>query len=72
MDAVFPVRQCPASKIYAALANGLPCVGVELVDCILMGGPHGTSCQRGLDIRVSMCAELGVPHAAHKQEGPCT
>ena len=38
----------------------------------MRGGPLGTSCQRGLNILVSTRAELGVPPAAHKREGPCT
>ena len=51
--------------------------GFELVehyldDFILMGPPHNGTCQHGLDTLILMCAELGVPLAEHKQEGPCT
>ena len=81
VDAMLPFGLRSAPKIFTAIADALEWIvrqrGVELVehyldDYILMGGPHDRSCQHGLDVFVSTCAELGVPLAEHKQEGPCT
>ena len=43
-----------------------------LDDYLTMGPPRSAVCQENLDIFISLCAELGVPLAAEKLEGPST
>ena len=43
-----------------------------LDDYLTMGPPESTRCQQNLDIFLSLCAELGIPLAAEKLEGPTT
>ena len=81
VDAMLPFGLRSAPRIFTAIADCLQWIvrqrGVELIehyldDFVLMGGPHDRSCQCGLDTLISTCAELGVPLAKHKQEGPST
>ena len=37
-----------------------------------MGPPASNSCQSNLDILIHTCAELGIPLATEKLEGPST
>ena len=41
-------------------------------DYLTMGPPASTVCQHNVDTLVSLCANLGVPIATDKLEGPST
>ena len=41
-------------------------------DFITIGAPHSNECAEALQILDVTCAQLGVPIAAHKREGPTT
>ena len=81
VDTRLPFGLRSAPKIFTAIADGLEWIAIQrgarwikhyLDDYVIVGGPDDTSCARDLDILISTCAELGVPLAKHKQEGPCT
>ena len=76
---LFGLRSAP--KIINALADALEwIIGKEGVDHIfhylddfaVVGLPNSGTCQRCLDILTNTYAELGVPLAPEKQEGPST
>ena len=81
IDAMLPFGLRSAPKIFNALADALNWhlhqSGVEVArhyldDFIVIGPPNSSQCQDALTILERECAELGVPIAAHKQEGPAT
>ncbi|KAL5469194.1 hypothetical protein EMCRGX_G030413 [Ephydatia muelleri] len=70
-----------AAKIFSAVADALEWIlrrrGVDHVaqyldDFIILGAPHSSQCAHSLRIVVDTCAELGVPLALDKCEGPST
>ena len=78
IDAVllFGLRSAP--KIFNALADDLAWIleqaGIQhlfhyLDDFIIVGPPDSQQCGSDLALLESVCAELGVPLAAHKKEG---
>ena len=78
-DHCIPFGLCLAPKLFNILADLLAWImekaGVSylihyLDDFLTMGPPESTRCQQNLDIFLSLCAELGVPLAAEKLEGP--
>eukprot|EP00731_Ephydatia_muelleri_P011790 Em0006g684a len=69
------------AKIFSAVADALEWIlrrrGVDHVahyldDFIILGAPHSSQCAHSLRIVVDTCAELGVPLALDKCEGPST
>jgi len=70
-----------APKLFNILADFLAWImenaGVSyhihyLDDYLTMGPPESIRCQQNFDIFLSLCAELGVPLAVEKLEGPTT
>ena len=81
VDAMLPFGLRSAPKIFTAIADGLEWIarrrGVSRIehyldDFIILGPPQINACRRDLDTLLALCAELGVPLAGHKLEGPCT
>ena len=81
IDHCIPFGLRSAPKLFNILADLLAWImenaGVSylihyLDDYLTMGPPRSTVCQENLDIFISLCAELGVPLAAEKLEGPST
>ena len=81
IDHCIPFGLRSAPKLFNILADLLAWImenaGVSylthyLDDYLTMGPPRLTVCQENLDIFISLCAELGVPLAAEKLEGPST
>ena len=81
IDHCIPFGLRSAPKLFNILADLLAWVmenaGVTylihyLDDYLIMGPPHSTVCQQNVDIFISLCAELGVPLAPDKLEGPST
>ena len=75
----FGLRSAP--KIFSAVADALQWIlerkGVQWVahyldDFILLGSPGSSACQRGMDLLLQVCKELGVPVSAAKCAGPTT
>ncbi len=75
----FGLRSAP--KIFNAVANALQWhlaqAGVEVLfhyldDFIMVAPPESHLCHAWLQILMQECAQLGVPIAAHKTEGPST
>ena len=73
----FGLRSAP--KIFTAVADalhwaivreGVPIVDHYLDDFITLGPPDSAECQQNLDRILSVCADLGVPLALAKLEGP--
>eukprot|EP00731_Ephydatia_muelleri_P007126 Em0003g1374a len=80
-DAMLPFGLRSAAKIFSAVADALEWIlrrkGVDhmahyLDDFINLGTPHSSQCADSLRIVVDTCAELGVPLALDKCEGPST
>ena len=80
-DAMLPFGLRSAAKIFSAVADALEWIlrrrGVDHVahyldDFIILGAPHSSQCAHSLRIVVDTCAELGVPLALDKCEGPST
>ena len=81
IDTALPFGLRSAAKIFNAVADALNWhlhrAGVEFIDhylddYIILGSPGTSQCQGSLDIVVRECRTLGIPLAAHKQEGPAT
>ena len=79
VDGMLPFGLRSAPKLFTAVADALEWVlkqrGVSNVahyldDFITMGPPHTVVCQQNLDLIMASCAELGVPLATDKLEGP--
>ena len=79
VDAMLPFGLRSAPKIFTALADALEWIlrqhGVVhidhyLDDFITMGPPGSDVCKQNLDIISATCADLGVPLAEEKLEGP--
>ena len=81
IDHCIPFGLRSAPKLFNILADLLSWIaqnaGVSylihyLDDYLTMGPPASAICQRNLDIFISLCADLGVPLASEKLEGPST
>ena len=81
IDHCIPFGLRSAPKLFNLLADLLAWIaqnaGVSylihyLDDYLTMGPPASTVCQHNVDTLVSLCAELGVPIATDKLEGPST
>ena len=79
VDCVLPFGLRSAPKIFNAVADALQwCLrhkGIEFVynyldDFLCIGPPGKNTCRRSLDTMMQVCAELGVPLASEKVEGP--
>ena len=79
IDTALPFGLRSAPKIFSAVADALAWIlhskGVThqlhyLDDFLLLGAPDSPQCADALAITYHTCAELGVPIAAHKTEGP--
>ena len=79
VDASLPFGLRSAPKIFTAVADALQWVmhkrGVKIVehyldDFITLGGPESPECGRNLETILTVCAELGIPLAMDKLEGP--
>ena len=79
MDSALPFGLRSAPKIFTAVADALQWVmldvGVSAVDhylddLVTIGRPSSPECQQNLDRILAVCAELGVPLATDKLEGP--
>ena len=79
VDGTLPFGLHSAPKIFTAVADALQWVlldsGVTIVDHYLddfvtMGRPGSPECQQNLDRILAICADLRVPLAAEKLEGP--
>ena len=75
----FGLRSAP--KLFNAVADALEwCIrqkGVKEVhhyldDFIILGRPDSDQCREDLNSLTTVCAELGIPLAEHKTEGPTT
>ena len=80
-DAMLPFGLRSAAKIFTAVADsiewilrrrGVVHIAHYLDDFIILGTPHSSQCADSLKIVVDTCAELGVPLALDKCEGPRT
>ena len=80
-DGLLPFGLRSAPKLFNAVADALEwCIrqeGVEylhhyLDDFIIIGSPNSDQCNTDLQSLKRVCAILGVPLAAHKEEGPTT
>ena len=81
IDHCIPFGLLLAPKLFNILADllawiaedvGVSCLIHYLDDSLTMGPPASTVCQCNVDKFVSLCAELGVPLATDKLEGPST
>ena len=81
VDSMLPFGLRSAPKIFNAIADALEwCVrttGVRYIfhyldDFIVVGAPDSPECADALAVLIRACADLGVPIAAHKREGPAT
>ena len=79
VDAMLPFGLRSAPKIFTAVADALEWVirsrGVDIIDhylddFIVMGPPSSPCCSQALETMLQTCADLGVPIAADKLEGP--
>ena len=79
VDGSLPFGLRSAPKIFTAVADALQWImldnGVSMVDHYLddfvtMGPPDSPECRRNLDRILAICADLGVPLATDKLEGP--
>ena len=80
-DAMLPFGLSSAPKIFNTVADGSEwCIRQKgvlnvchyLDDYILLGPPNSQQCKRDLEALLRVCADLGVPLAMHKCEGPLT
>ena len=81
VDPMLPFGLRSAPKIFNALADGLEWhlrnCGIRHVfqyldDFIVVAPPHSSECAEALAIITQACANLGVPLAEHKRDGPTT
>jgi hypothetical protein len=81
VDPMLPFGLRSAPKIFNAIADGLEWylrhrgvrnVAHYLDDFIVIGPLSSQECAMALGILVDACAELGVPLALHKRDGPTT
>ncbi len=81
IDATLPFGLRSAPQIFSAVADGLEWIirsrGVQNIthyidDFIIVGPPDSLQCTADLETTLSACAELGVPIASSKTEGPST
>ena len=81
VDTALPFGLRSAPKIFTALADGLmwamqkenvPHVIHYLDDFLFAGAPESPQCALSLRKALDVCAQLGVPVAPHKIEGPST
>ena len=81
VDAMLPFGLRSAPKIFTAVADAFEwCItheGVEHVfhyldDFAVVGSPNSTECDEALHTLQKLAAELGIPLAADKQDGPTT
>ena len=81
IDHCIPFGLRSAPKLFNILADLLARIaqnaGVSylihyLDDYLTMGPPSSTVCQNNVNVFLSLCAELGVPLATDKLEGPST
>ena len=81
VDPMLPFGLSSAPKIFNAVADALEwCIrahGVQhifhyLDDFIVIGPPNSTTCAEALAVLDRTCAQLGVPMADHKRDGPAT
>ena len=81
VDTVLPFGLRSAPKIFTALADGLmwamqkenvPNVIHYLDNFLFVGAPESPQCALSLCKTLDVCAQLGVPVAPHKIEGPST
>jgi len=81
IDHCIPFGLRSAPKLFNILADLLAWIAKQagvsylihyLDDYLTMGPPYTPSCQHNVDTFVALCAELGVPLATDKLEGPST
>ena len=79
IDHCIPFGLRSAPKLFNILADLLAWIAQDagvsylihyLDDYLTMGPPASTVCKRNVNTFVSLCAELGVPLATNKLEGP--
>ena len=79
VDRVLPFGLRSAPRIFSAVADaiqfgaitrGVKNITHYLDDFVILGSPGSDQCRRDLMIMTELCAELGVPLAGEKQEGP--
>lgn len=79
VDGMLPFGLRSASKIFTAVANALEWIiaqeGVDniyhyLDDFLVLGPPGSDECARYLCILETVCANLGIPLAPEKKDGP--
>ena len=79
LDAMLPFGLRSAPKIFNAVADalqwllerqGLEGIDYYLDDFVMCGAPGTQQCQQALLKTTQLCAQLGVPLAAHKTAGP--
>ena len=81
VDSCLPFGLRSAPKIFNAVVDalcwclqqaGICFVLHYLDDYIIVSPPNSSECARALEILGQTCAQLGVPMAANKSEGPVT
>ena len=81
IDHCIPFGLWSAPKLFNILADllswiaqnaGVPYLIHYLDDYLTMEPPASSVCQQNLNIFISLCADLGVPLASDKLEGPST
>ena len=80
VDTALPFGLRSAPKIFNALADALQWIleqaGVEVIhyldDFLLFGAPESSEGREALRKTLEICANLGIPIASHKTEGPST
>lgn len=81
VDGTLPFGLRSAPKIFSAVADaiewiarqaGLRCIGHYLDDFLLAGSPQSPECRQALGLLLDVFAQLGVPVAQEKTEGPAT
>ena len=79
VDRVLPFGLRLAPRIFSAVADaiqfgaimrGVKNITHYLDDFVILGSPGSDQCRRDLVIMTELCAELGVPLAGEKQDGP--
>ena len=81
LDPMLPFGLRSAPKVFNALADGLEWYlhtqGIRhifhyLDDFVIIAPPQSQECATALSILTRVCADLGVPLAEHKRDGPTT